>query len=164
MTLDEVRAVLIPVALALRADFDGPTQRAFHRVLADTPVAFVLAGVEQLIDTGLKFMPNASELLTAAEYARRRLLAAHPYEGCIECEGQRGFRTVHIEGGQSTVQVCPCKARHRARLEQMGLGTPLATVPGEAGAGDEAVYPTLSQLPERIRVRLAQVAGQKGLR
>lgn len=164
MTLEELKAALIPVALALRADFDGPTQRAYHRVLKDTPTPLVVAALEQLIDTGLRFMPNASEIQVAAEKARRQLLAAHPYEGCAECEAQRGFRTVLTEGGQKTVETCPCKARHRQRLEQMGALTALVTLPGEEHADDEAVYPTLEQLPERIRARLSAVAGQKVLR
>ena len=164
MTIDEVRAVLIPVALALRADFDGPTQRAYQRVLKDVPVGLVVAGLEQLLDAGPTFMPNAAELQMAAEKARRALLAAHPYEGCAECEDQRGYRTVITDGGQKTVEACPCKARHHQKLASLGLGEALATLPNEAGAGDEAVYPTLEQLPARLQARLTALSGQKVLR
>ena len=140
------------------------TQRAYHRLLKDVPAPLLVAGVDAFLETGPRFMPTAPELQVAAEKARRALLAAHPYDGCVECEGQRGFRTVIAEGGQPVVSPCPCKARHQQKLARLGLDKPAAVLPNEAGAGDEAVYPTLEQLPERIQARLRAVAAQKLLR
>lgn len=165
MTLQECTALLTPLALAYRAELDAPTFRAYHRVLKDVPAMLGAAALENLIDGGLRFMPSAPEILIASEHARRQQLAAHPYEGCIECEAQRGFRTLLSDDGQQkTVTVCPCKFRHQAKLERLGLVTPIASLPGESGAGDETVYPTIAQLPERIQARLLQVAGQKVMR
>lgn len=164
MTLEEVRAVLIPVALAMRAEFDGPTQRAYQRLLKDVPAALVVAGLENLLDESPRFFPGAPELQQWAERARRQQLAALPYDGCAECEGQRGWRTLIGADGQKTVSVCPCKARHRAMLASRGLVDPLASLPGEAPHEGEAVYPTLEQLPERIQARLQSIAAQKVLR
>lgn len=165
MTLDEVRALLIPVALALRAEFDGPTQRAYQRVLNNVPANLVVVGLEQLLDAAPRFMPNATELQAAAEKARRQMLAANPYEGCAECETQRGWRTLVTEGGQKTVTPCPCKARHQRKLTRLGLMEKVADLPGEAGVGEnETVYPTLEQLPESIRQRIEAMATQKALR
>lgn len=164
MTDDEAKAVLIPVALAFRAEFDPPTRKAYQRVLRDVPATLVAVALEDLIDAGARFFPSAPEILSASELARRRLLAAHPYDGCVDCELQKGFRTIQRPGEQKTVEPCPCKARHQAKLARLGLIAPLASLPGESGAGDEMVYPSLEQLPERIRTRLEAVAGQKALR
>lgn len=164
MTFEETKALVVPLALALHAEFDGPTQRAYHRILKDVPVGLAQAGIAALEQTPLRFLPTATEIQAAAERARRQLVALHPYEGCVECEHQRGFRTVITESGQKTVEPCPCKARHQARLHALSLAAPLAQLPGEAGAGDEATYPTVEQLPAPLQARLHAVTSQKVLR
>lgn len=164
MTLQECVALLTPVALAFRADLDEPTFKAYHRVLKDVPAVLATAALEDLIQSGIRFLPSAPEILNASEKARRQQLALHAYDGCVECEHQKGYRTVLTEGGQKTVEPCPCKARHQQKLARLGLIAPLASLPGEGGAGDETQYPTLEQLPARIQAKLQAVAAQKVLR
>ena len=61
-----------------------------------------------------------------AEAERLALMAAHPYEGCVECEHSRGWRPV----GRS-VERCPCYERHQVKLAQLGVGSqPLALPAG----------------------------------
>jgi hypothetical protein len=165
VTLQECTAILTPLALALRAEMDVPTYRAYHRMLKDVPVVLADAALTELGTSGLRFMPSAPEILAASERVRRRLLAAHPYEGCAECEHQRGYRSILLEGRQKTVEECPCKGRHLERLAGMGIVEPCAQLPGEAGVGEnEQVYPTMAQLPEHLKRQIAAVAGQKVLR
>lgn len=165
MTLQECTALLAPVALACRADFDEPTFRAYHAVLKDVPAMLMEAAIQDLQTSGLRFVPTAPEFLASSERQRRRLLALHPWDGCADCEDQRGYRTRIGEAGQKTVERCPCRARHASRLTDMGIAEPLALLPGEAGVGEsEKIYPTAAQLPEPIRVRLQSIANQKQLR
>lgn len=165
MTLQECTELLTPLALALRAEMDAPTFRAYHRVLKDVPVGLADRALSDLSRAGLEFMPTAFAIQAAAEKARRQLLALNPYDGCAECEEQRGFRTILGRDGQKTVEPCPCKGRYRQRLESLGVLEPVAALPGEAGVGvNEPVYPTVEQLPAPLRQRLRAVAGQKALR
>ena len=133
MTLHECTSRLTPVALAFRVDVDGPTLKAYHRLLKDVPPQLLEAGIELLLEDGQRFFPTAVELLHATERARRAMLASHPYTGCVDCEDQLGWRTVTSAAGQKTVEPCPCKARHTERLEQMGLRSPLAQLPAAVG-------------------------------
>ena len=164
MTLDETRALLIPLALAVRADFDGPTQRAYHRQLEAVPTGLAQAAVADLEQTGLRFMPTALEIKHAAERKRRQLVAANPYTGCADCEDQRGYRTVLGRGGQKVVEPCPCKARWLEQLGSAGIREPLGALPSEDGAGGDQVYPTLEQLPAPLRTQIQQAANRKALR
>lgn len=164
MTKAEFIQILEPLVIAMRAEFDQPTWTAYFRALEDVPAGVLAVSVQTLLREPLAFFPKAGELRATAERQRRVLLAAYPYEGCAECEDQRGFRTVLTEGGQKTVSVCPCKARHHARLSRLGIAEPMAALPGEAGAGDERTYPTLEQLPAAVRTQLLDVAAQKALR
>lgn len=164
MTLDDTVRMLTPAALAFRVDIDGPTFRAYARVLADVPANLAEIGLGSLMASGRVFLPSAPEILVAAEQARRQLLALHPYEGCAECEDQRGYRTVTSQSGQPVVQPCPCKARHRERLESMGLHAVVAQLAGEGTPEAETVYPQLDQLPEHVRQRLSAITAQKVLR
>lgn len=165
MTLEETVALLTPLALALRAEVDAPTFRAYHKHLKDVPMALADAALTDLSDGGLRFMPTAPEIKQAAERKRRQLLAANPYEGCVECEGQRGFRTVLIEGGQKTVEPCPCRHRHMVRLERLGIGEVLSDLPGEAGVGEnERVYPAFEELPPKVQAQIRDTVARKQLR
>jgi hypothetical protein len=157
-------ALLTPLALALRAEMDGPTFRAYHRHLETVPAGLAQRAIAELEQTGLRFMPTAPEIRHAAERARRQVLAASPYTGCIDCEDQKGYRTVLGEHGQKTVQPCPCMARYLSALERDGLREPLGALPTEAGAGDEQVYPTLDQLPAPLRAQIQQAVNRKMLR
>lgn len=164
MTREEFRAVLSPLVLAMRAEFDAPTWTAYYQALEDVPVGVLQLSVQTLMREPLAFFPKAGEFRAMAEKQRRVLLAAYPYDGCVECEGQRGFRTVLGTEGQKTVEACPCKARHRQHLERLGLAAPLVALPNEAGVGDVAEYPSLEQLPATVRQQLVDVAAQKVLR
>lgn len=160
----EFVAAFEPLVLALRADFDKPSWTVYFRVMQKVPASLLEAAVEQYFADGITFLPTAPELLAACETARRRMLALHPYDGCAECEDQRGYRTVIGESGQKTVERCPCKARHLDKLARMGLGEPLAALIGEVSRESEQVYPTREQLPAPIRERLTEIAGQRLLR
>lgn len=164
MTLEECTELLTPLAIAMRVQMDVPTYRAYHAILKEVPAGVAAAAVSALTLEGMRFFPSASEILLASEKARRRQLAAHPWEGCVECEDQRGYRTLTLAAGQKTVQPCPCKARHQAMLESHGLLTPIALLEGEAGAGDERIYPTLEQLPAPLQKQIKQIAAGKSWR
>lgn len=163
MTLQECTALLAPIVVAFRAEFDDPTFRAYHRVLKDVPAALLDAAVDELVQSGARFMPTAPELLTATERTRRRLLALHPYDGCAECEGHIGWREIVAGNGQPMVDRCPCKGRWQQRLTGIGLIEPLAQLPGEAAHESEPVYPTVADLPAPLRRQLTALAERKGL-
>lgn len=120
MTLQECVAILAPLALALRAEMDDPTFRAYYRVLKGAPARLLDAAVDSLLTTELRFMPTAPELLAASEHTRRRLVEAHPHSGCIDCEESRGWVPIDVNGVQR-VRRCPCFARWQQKLEQMGV-------------------------------------------
>lgn len=165
MTLEETVFLLSPLALALRVDVDAPTFKAYAAQLKNVPVQLVDAALTDLSDTGLRFLPTAMEIKQAAEKKRRQLLAANPYEGCADCEHQIGYRTLVGAEGQKTVTKCPCRARHLARLETLGLREPVSDLPGEAGVGEnERVYPAFEQLPAKVQAQLQRVAERKQLR
>lgn len=165
MTLQECTALLTPFALALRADVDDPTFRAYHRVLEDVPAALLEAAlVTESRKPELRFLPTAPQLLGACELARRRILALHPWSACSECEDSPRFRPVLVEG-KAYVQKCPCVDRHRQRLAFMGVGDPICALPSTASEGPaEQDYPTREQLPADMRDRLDTVVSQRRMR
>lgn len=163
MTLAECTAMLTPVALALRAEFDLPTFKAYHRVLEKIPVSLAEDALQQLVNEGAEFMPTAPKILHAAERIRRQIVALLPWHPCAECEDFPGYRKVLAEGTrQETRAKCPCKARHRDNLQAQGILEPYATLPSETGAGDDRVYPSVDQLPARLREQVT--AGASNLR
>lgn len=164
MTLEECTSLLAPLALALQKPMDGPTFRAYHRILKDVPAELANHALTEIVASGLVFMPSAPEILIASEKARRRLLAQYPYTGCAECEEQRGYRSVLGDGGQPTVEPCPCKNRWLERLGRMGVREPLALLPGEASTTEEQVYPTFDQLPAGVRQQIGTIAAQKAIK
>jgi hypothetical protein len=163
MTWDEFKQRAMPLAVQLGAEWDLPTWKMYHRAAQSMPMGLFEVALQRVAETRTKF-PSVAQLRELAEQHRRALLAAHPYEGCAECEGQRGFRTVISETGQKTVERCPCKARHAEKLERLGAGSPVAEIASEANGDSEQVYPTMQQLPEPVRQRLGAIAGQKALR
>lgn len=164
MTLDECTTVIGTFALTLRQGVDAATFRAYHRVLADVAPGLLEMALADLGRTGIEFLPSAPKVLSACEATRRRLLALHPYDGCPDCEDQRGFQTIMNAAGQKTVKPCPCKARHAEKLIGMGLGAPVAEIASEASGESEQVYPTLEQLPAPMRAQVAGMAQRKVLR
>jgi hypothetical protein len=124
MTLEECTDLLTPLALAMRADLDEPTFIAYGRMLAHVPVELAAAGLEELRATGLRFFPGAPEIQLAAERARRRQLALHPWEPCCDCEETPRWRLVMV-AGVKWFDRCPCIARHQAQLASLGLLAPI---------------------------------------
>jgi hypothetical protein len=134
VTRAEFRALLGPLVLVSRADFDEPTWTAYYRTLEDVPAALLGAAVDRALKSPSAWMPKPGELRAAAEDARLALRAAHPHEGCIECEDSRGWRTVTYPDG-AKVERCPCWRRHQERLAALGIsGQPLA-LPAPADNG-----------------------------
>lgn len=164
MTLQECTALIAPIALACRTEMDEPTFRAYHRVLKDVPAVLLEAALDDAARSGLPYgLPGAPVLLTACERARRARVAMLPWSACEDCEHSPGLRSVLV-GGVKSAERCPCKAKHRARLEAMGLLHEVAELPHEVGAGDEKVYPTFDQLPAEMRQRLQAITERKALR
>jgi len=167
MTVEECTAILAPVALALRADVDAPTFRAYARALENVPAGLLEAAAGSLLQRAdVKFFPTAPEWRGFCEQERRRLLALHAYDGCAECEGSKGWRAVQAERGPA-VEKCPCRQRHADKLERLGLTTaPLAQLP--AATEPEADYhdepETFDALPVDVRGRLGSIASAHSLR
>lgn len=137
MTLKECSAILSPLALALRAEMDAPTYRAYHRALDDVPVPLLEAAVVAAMRLNSPFMPKPGELRALAETRRRELMAAHPYERCAECNftGTVRLKPANRDLGLPPLYgKCRCWNRYQARLEQLGIGTEPLALP----AGSEA--------------------------
>lgn len=155
--------LLNPLVLATRTEFDLPTWNAYFRALADVSEPLFAATVDGLLREPLAFFPKAGELRQACEKQRRVLLAAHRYDGCVECEDSIGWRPLLVDG-VARVDRCPCKARYKARLAAMGLDVQVTPLVAPGGAGEVEAFPTLEQLPAPVRERLQLVAGQKAMR
>ena len=118
MTRDEFRAILGPLVLTLRAEFDAPTWTAYYRALEDVPGRLLVSAVDRAIKSAT-FMPKPGELRTLAEEARKALLQMHPYTGCADCEAAIGWRP-RLDA-PNTVERCPCHARHQQQLTELGV-------------------------------------------
>jgi hypothetical protein len=126
MTQKECVALLVPLALAMQTEFDGPTQRAYFRALADVPVRLLAAAVDRVGKSGARFFPKVTELRRFADEARAALLAAHPFVACAECQGT-GWDTVLDADGVSRVRRCQCWEAHQVKIADLGVGQrPLA--------------------------------------
>jgi hypothetical protein len=163
VTRDEFVAILSPLVLGMRADFDQPTWSAYFAALRDVHPALLEHAVAGLLREAREFFPKVGELRAACERARRQQLALNPHEACVECEHSRGWRSVRV-GEDSRVERCPCVSLHQEKLKGLGLLEAVAALPGEVERESEQVYPTLEQLPADVRQRLGQIAGQKVLR
>lgn len=165
MTVEECTEILAPFVLALRADFDEPTFRAYHRFLKDVPAALLIAALEAEQDRGdLRFMPNAPELRAKCELQRRALLALQPWTPCVDCADSPRWRPVLVDG-IPRVERCPCVERHRLWLADKGIAEPICALPGTASEGPaEQDYPTRAQLPATLQARLSGLVDAKALR
>ena len=119
MTLQECTALLAPLALALRADMDDPTFRAYHRALSDVPVNLLQAAVDHAMRSNSAFLPRPGELRALAERARLELSFRLKFEGCAQCHGT-GWEQVLING-VPRAQRCQCWKAHQSRLEREGV-------------------------------------------
>ena len=164
MTLQECTAVLAPFALALRADVDDPTFRAYHRVLKDVPAALFQAAVDAVaLEPDIRFLPTAPELRGRCERTRHALLQAQPYEGCCDCEHGPGWQTV-TDGNMQKVQRCPCWTRYLLKLARLGIGTSLSTARPSFRELESAQGPALDEVPPAVTDRVREIAASKRLR
>ena len=132
MTLKECTAILTPLALALRADMDAPTYRAYHRALDDVPLALLEAAVGQAMRVNSPFMPKPGELRAMAETRRKELMAAHPYERCAACNHTGTVRLMpanYDRGLPPKYGRCQCWHTHQKRIELLGIGTEPLSLP-----------------------------------
>jgi hypothetical protein len=134
MTLKECTAILTPLALALRAEMDAPTYRAYHRALDDVPLPLLEAAVNQAMRVNSAFMPKPGELRAMAEVRRRELMAAHPYERCADCNHTGTVRLLSADwerGLPPKYGKCKCWHTYQKRLEALGIShEPLALPAG----------------------------------
>lgn len=160
MTIEELRAVLVPFALALRAEFDGPTQRAYARTLEDIPAPLLHAAVQRAEREGdLRFMPSAPEWRGRCEAERLRVLALHPYEACTDCHGVGTVKTSPLGVIPPTYGPCACRRRYLERMADMGIpAQPVAKVAIEPQATLNPPAPSLDELPPAISDRIRQLA------
>ena len=123
MTRAEFRAIVAPLALALRTELDAPTWGAYFRALKGVPVPLLQAAVDHAHRTPRQpyepTFPTAPTLCGYAEAARVQLLQRHPYTGCVECEAAIGWRP-RLDH-PNTVERCPCHARHQQQLAELGV-------------------------------------------
>lgn len=126
MTYDEFKAVTIPLAIQLGAEWDAPTWRLYHRAVENIPLALYATAIAKAAETRTK-MPSASQLRELAEAERQALIAAHRYnpEECEQCN-HTGWVNVEVDG-ILRVQRCICWKMHLDKLARLGVGTqPLA--------------------------------------
>lgn len=163
MERDEFVAILSPLLLALRCEFDKPTWSAYYAALKDIQAPLFERTVATLMREALSFVPKAGELRAHAERHRRAIVAAHPHDGCVECEDTKGWRAVEADGVRR-LQRCPCVARYQAQLARIGAGEVLTSLPGEETGENDVVYPSLDQLSPQMRQSLAALSSRKVLR
>lgn len=130
MTLKECTAILTPLVLALRAEMDAPTFRAYHRALDDVPKPLLESAVAAAMRLDSAFMPKPGELRALAETRRRELMAAHPYERCAACNFTGTVRLAPANWERGTPPLygkCKCWDRYQVRLGELGIiAEPLA--------------------------------------
>lgn len=111
--------------------------KVYEKALSKVPANLLPAMVERTVETrkvyGKDALPAVADLLADAEACRKALSAANPYDGCADCEDQRGWRMTERADGTKCVERCPCLIRHQQKLAQLGCGGgPLALPPAES--------------------------------
>lgn len=164
MTLSECTDLLTPIALAMRASMDVPTYLAYHAMLKDVPQELAALGLELWREAGPRFFPTAPEIQSFAEKARRQQLALRPWEPCGLCiESQPGWRSV-VTDGVERLKRCPCRHEHARLLASRGLLHPIAVMSTADALEAGDIYPTIDQLPAKLRKEIGTIANQKVLR
>lgn len=167
MTLDEMRAVLIPFALAIRADFDGPTQRAYLRVLKDVPAALLQSAVTVAErEADMKFLPSAPEWLGRCETERRRLMALQPYEPCTRCNGVGNVRLSAPGEFPKRYGRCQCWTSYLERMEALGVPQePLAALPAAREEPETFASPDIDHVQDYdTAARVRDISASKVMR
>lgn len=164
MTVDECTDLLTPIAVAMRVQMDVPTFTAYAAMLKDVPQALGALGLELWRQAGPRFFPTAPEIQSFAEKARRQQLALRPWAPCGLCAEQNpGWRPVTRDGIER-LERCPCKTEHERFLDSRGLLQPIAVMSTAEAIEAGDVYPTIDQLPPKLRKEIGAVANQKVLR
>jgi hypothetical protein len=134
MERTDFKAILDPLVLALRADFDLPMWTVYYQALADVPPNLLQAAVTYALRSDRAFVPKPGELRALAEKARLELSLALKFQGCEQCHGS-GWDTILIDG-ISRVQRCACWKAHQQKLATAGVTLqPVALLSeGEEGA------------------------------
>lgn len=141
MTWDDFKAITMPLAIQLGAEWDAPTWKLYHRAVEDIPVALYTSAIERASRERHKF-PAVPVVREFAEERRRELLLAHPWEKCAACNY---IGTVRVREGNRLLgeapkyAPCECWHQHQARLEDLGVTsaplsagvTPLALPDGQ---------------------------------
>lgn len=124
MERTEFKALLEPLVVALRADFDLPAWTVYFRALEDVPAALLAAAVERSAKSD-RFMPKPGELRQYAEDARKALVASVAYLPCAQCE-ETGWEPVTVDG-VTRMRRCGCWRRYQDKIAALGVGhSPLA--------------------------------------
>lgn len=164
MTLQKCTAILAPLALALRADMDAPTFKAYHRALSDVPVPLLESAVAAALRVDSPFMPRPGELRAMAEVRRRELLAAFPYERCAACHYIGTVRTGTV-GGKPVYGRCSCWATYQKQIEAMGISEkPLAQLPVAYVEAEPEGEVAVDDLPPAITDRVRTLAASKWMK
>ena len=126
MERPEFVAILSPLVVMMRAQFDQPMWTAYYRALEDVPAQLLLAAVERAQRTPREpyqpAFPTPPMLRQWAEQARKALIASLPYDpsACAQCDGT-GWET-RTEGGVPRVTRCGCWRRFQSRIQELGCG------------------------------------------
>ena len=129
----ELVRILAPMMMIYNQKVPEPVWTTYHKALQDVPTPLLEAAVDAAMRRDDRFVPKPGELLRMAEQCRQALLASHPYDGCAECEMQKGWRTIISEKGVRTVEPCPCRERYKMKLARLGAGNePLALLEAES--------------------------------
>jgi len=141
MTLAErergVAIAMLAEAFSLK-DLSDAKVRIYDKALEVVLVPVLQPMVERAIATR-QWFPKVAELLADAEVVRLEMIKAlGEYDGCCECEMQRGWRTVtHPDGAK--VERCPCWYRRQEKVAQLGVGSqPLSLPPASSDWSEPA--------------------------
>lgn len=122
MTYHECTALLVPLALAMRAPMDEPSFAAYHRVLEHVPVPVFERAIQMaMTDPGRTFFPTAAELVEICEQARVELRGALPFRPCEACALTPGWETIVVNGAPYLTR-CACWKAHQAHVQRLGAG------------------------------------------
>lgn len=133
MRRDELATLLHPLALRCGGPFPQPVISKYYRAVQHLSSDVVTTAIDSAVRMDPRYVPSPSELRDMAERHRKALQTAVPYDGCAECEGQKGYRTIISERGVRTVEPCPCRERYKLKLARLGAGNePLALLEAES--------------------------------
>ena len=119
-------AILSPLVVTMRAQFDQPTWGAYYRALSDVPSSLLAAAVDRAVKSA-RFMPKPGELREWAEEARQKAIQALGAPGCAMCEDSKGFVSVTGSDGITRMERCGCFKRLQEKRAELAVGDqPLA--------------------------------------